>query len=245
MSQSKAASRFRRFVDESNALHRQYLNDDEARTSYERFVNLQLGYFLPQYDDLRQRPGYDDAIDFVVADLTGPGIADRDRELERVVPVMTRFMPDKALQALALAMELNARVLKINLGIESELHDRLVADKPVSERDYCIATRAVTTFAECEELVAMTRSAGESLERIIRIPMIGSLLRSMRLPAKMAGVADLQVFLEKGFSTVTAVDDVHEFLSVVEDRMTEVFRRVFVTDEKKLSTAPINPETVA
>ena len=240
MSSSKAAEALRRFVADSNALHLQYLNDREALDAYKAFVDLQLGYFLPRYDDLRDRPGYDDAINFVVADLTGPGIADRDRELEKVVPVMTRLLPDKALRALALAMELNARVLAINLGIERELHELIVAGT-VSERDYCLATRRVSTFEESQELVAMTRSAGESLEHIIRVPMIGVLLRSMRTPARLAGVADLQVFLEKGFRTVTAVDDVHEFLGIMEQRMTDVFRHVFEAPAASLSREAIQP----
>lgn len=240
MKSAEAAHSLRQFVAQSNTLHQRYLNDSKALTAYERFVDLQLGYFLPQYDDLRDRPGYDDAIDYIVADLTGPGIADRDRELEKVVPVMTRFLPTKALKALALAMELNARVLAINLGIEGELRERIAAGS-ISERDYCLASRAVSSFEECQELVAMTRSAGESLEQIIRVPMIGSLLRSMRVPARMAGVADLQVFLEKGFRTITALDDVHEFLDIMDQRMTAVFRHVFEAPVASLQDATITP----
>lgn len=239
MALSPAAQALRGFTEQSNDLHREYLGDNASRLAYQRFVDCQLAYFLPQYDDLRSRPGYDDAIHFVIADLMGPGIADRDRELARVVPAMTRLLPAGALQALAVAMELNARVLKINLGIERQLRAVLAAQKSVSELDYCVASRRVSSFDECRELVAMTRAAGESLERVIRVPMIGSLLRTMRLPARLAGVADLQAFLEKGFTTVTAVDDVHEFLDAMEQRMTDVFRHVFVAPEQNLSSAPI------
>lgn len=118
MTQDKAAELFRRYTAESDELQRRYLGDGAALTAYKTFTALQLGYFLPKYDDLRDHPGYDAAIDFVISDLVGPSIADRDRELERVVPVMSRLLPSKALHALALTMELNARVLRINLEIE-------------------------------------------------------------------------------------------------------------------------------
>ncbi|MEM7611214.1 MAG: hypothetical protein AAF270_06030 [Pseudomonadota bacterium] len=239
MALSKPAQALRRYTAQSNELHQRYLDSDDARAAYQRFVDTQLAYFLPQYDDLRDRPGYDAAINFVVADLTGPGIADRDRELARVVPAMTRLLPAAALSALAVAMELNARVLQINLNIERELRGKLAAAEPISERDYCLASRTVCDIGECRTLVAMTRSAGESLERIIKVPMIGSLLRSMRLPARLAGVSDLQQFLEKGFRTVTAVDDVHTFLDVMEQRMSAVFERVFLADLATLSTEPV------
>ena len=244
MTDRDSAELLRRYTAESNRLHRRYLGDVAALTAYRQFIALQLGYFLPKYDDLRDRPGYDAAIDFIISDLVGPGIADRDRDLERVVPVMVRMLPAKALRALALAMELNARILGINLGIESALRQQIAAGTGVTERDYCIATRGATDFAEFRELIGMTREAGLSLERIVRMPMIRPMLRAMRGPARLAGFADLQAFLEKGFRTFIALDDVHEFLDIMEVRMTEIFRRVFEADEAVLGTGDIAPHRV-
>lgn len=241
MTEQNAAELFRQYTAQSNELHRRYLADEAALAAYERFIALQLGYFLPKYDDLRNRSGYDAAIDFVISDLVGPSIADRDRELERVVPVMSRLLPSKALHALALAMELNARILRINLEIESALHDQIAAGKGFSERDYCLASRGATSFDEFRELIGMTRKAGLSLERIVAMPMIRPMLRAMRGPAKLAGVADLQAFLEKGFETFVALDDVHAFLEILEERMEAVFRRVFLADEAELDTKKISP----
>ncbi len=233
------AETFRRYTAKSNELHRRYLDDAAALAAYRRFIRLQLAYFLPLYDDLRDRPGYDAAIDFVVSDLTGPGVADRDRELARVVPVMSRLLPGRALDALALAMQLNARVLEINLDIARGLREQMDTGAPVSEYDYCLASRAAADFAECRELVAMTRRAGESLQHIVRVPMIHTTLKAMRLPARLAGVADLQAFLEKGFVTFVQLDDVPVFLDTLEARMTAVFRRVFEAPEHELAHEPI------
>lgn len=78
-----------------------------------------------------------------------------------------------------------------------------------------------------------------SLERIVAMPMIAPLLKSMRGPARLAGVGDLQAFLEKGLTTFREVDDVHEFLELLERRMATVFQRVFLADVDTLSTSPI------
>ncbi len=235
----KAAATLRRHIDESNRLHQRYLDDPEVYKVYEHFVELQMGYFLPQYEDLLDRPGYDAAVRFVVSDLTGPGIANRDRDLARVEPIMSRFLPTAALDALALAMKLNKRVLAINLQIARQLNDALHAGEEVSELGYCLASRAVSSFAECRELITMTRRAGERLDRFAHLPMIRTLLRSMKLPARLGGVADLHAFLEKGLDTFVGLPDVHEFLDVMEQRMTEVFYRVFEEDVAKLEEAPL------
>lgn len=239
MSAPNVRSRLRRFVKLSNDLHREHLDTDPKRQRYGKFVDLQLGYFLPRYDDLRGRPGYGPAIDFIITDLVGPGIADRDRDLEKVVPIMSRTMPAGALAALATAMELNAGILEINLGISERLGNVIDEGAPISERDYCLASREVAGYQDFTRFIAMTREAGLALERIVHLPMIRPLLRTMRGPARLAGVADLQAFLEKGFETFRGVDDVPEFLDIIETRMAAVFHRVFVAEPETLSTTPI------
>ena len=234
-----SAERLRHYLAESNRLHATYLDDTQRRDEYQRFIDLQLDYFLPHYEDLRHRPGYGDAIDYIVADMVGPEIASRDAELARVVPMMSRVLPGGALSALALALELNARVLTINLAIEDVLRPSLVRSADISERDYCLASRSVADFTECESLIAMTRRAGESLQHIVRIPMIGTTLKMMRGPARLAGVGGLQVFLERGHRIFTAIEDVPALLDTVEARMTRVFRRVFEAPEAQLGQAPI------
>ena len=233
MSQPDNRERLRRFVAASNALHRSHLDTDEKRAAYGRFVDVQVAYFVPLYADLRDKPGYGAAIDFVISELVGPGIADRDRDLEKVVPIMSRTLPKRALAALATAMELNAGVLKINLDLSQRLTPKI---------DMAGSCREVTDYNEYRNLIGLTRDAGLSLERIVGMPMIAPLLRSMRGPARLAGFGDLQEFLEKGFSTFRQVEDVHAFLEVLETRMEQIFERVFNAAESELSTAPIGSD---
>ncbi len=239
MSPSTPAQRLRHYSKHSNALHQRYQEGGGAREGYSRLIALQEAYFLPLYDDLRDRPGFDAAIDFVVADLTGTGIAKRDRDLEKVVPLMSRLLPSRAVAILADAMELNAFVLEINLELEVELRECLTRGSPVSERDYCLANRAVSSVEAFRRIMEMTREAGEALDHVIRLPMIHSLMRGMRLPARMAGFGDLHAFLEKGYATFTAVEDVPDFLDTVEARMSEIFERVFLAPEGELATSPV------
>ncbi|MEL6868354.1 MAG: hypothetical protein AAFO81_01010 [Pseudomonadota bacterium] len=241
MNKRQAAGLLRDAVVCSNQLHASYLRDADATRGYERFIELQLHYFLPRYDDLRASQAYSDAIDFVVNDLTGTRIAARDRELEKVVPLMSRVLPTRALTALTTAMTLNERVLQININIAASLADKLAAGEPISEHDYCMASREHATMSDFDALIAMTRTAGEHLARIVRLPMIGSLLKSMRLPAKLAGVLDLHEFLQRGLDTFLQLDDVPEFLDTMQARMHAIFSHVFEAPSQTLDTAPIVP----
>lgn len=237
----ESAAALRQHIADANRLHRRYVDDPDFRADYERFIALQTDYFLPQYDDLRDRPGYDAAIDFVVSELTGTGIANRDRDLERVAGFMSHTLPTRALEALTLAMELNAGILDMNLDIAANLRAPLRAGEPVSERQYCLASRKATTFDRCAELIAMTRLAGQALDRFAHLPLIRSISRSMRVPARLAGFGDLQDFLDDGLEIFLGVPDVNEFLDVMEARMTRIFRRVFEADPAELASSPIAP----
>ena len=176
-----AATELREYTGRSNALHDKHLSDPALYEKYTRFVAWQTDYMLPLYDDLRESRNYSAAIDFVVSDLTGIAVSKRDQDIARVVPIMSKMLPEKALRTMAGAMRLNARVLEINLSICRTLYGEN-ADAEFSEADYCAASRQAASLDECFELVRLTIEVGRSLDQVIRIPMIGPMLRAMRTP---------------------------------------------------------------
>ncbi|MFQ5982048.1 MAG: hypothetical protein ACE5KS_01610 [Woeseiaceae bacterium] len=222
-----AADDLHEYTDRSNALHQEYRVDPELLAKYQRLIAVQLDYLLPFYEDLRKSPDYSAAVDFVISDLTGVGISQRDHDIARVVPIMCKMLPEKALQTVASAMQLNARVLDINLSICRELYKESPIDADISEADYCSACRRASTLDECLELIRLTGEVGQRLDHVVRIPMIGLTLRAMRRPARVAGFGALQEFLEKGYTTFVALEDVDEFLDDITRRMTEVFTRIY------------------
>jgi len=227
-----AASRLRKYTDRSNSIHQEYLEDPKILQRYERFVTWQLDYMLPFYEDLRSSAGRAAAVDFVVSDLTGINISERDQELAKVVPVMCRMLPAKALDVVATAMQLNARVLGINLSICRELYAEISIDTRITEAMYYSACRRASHLEECLELVHLTAEIGRSLDDVIRIPMMGLMLRAMRTPARLAGIGALQVILETGYKTFNALQDIDQFLDDMTVRMTSVFTQIFAAPSR-------------
>ena len=230
----KAANRFRRQIRRSNELHAEYLNDARLLASYDRFTHWQLEYLLPFFNDLQAREGYAEAIDFTISDLAGVGISSRDRDLERAAPAITTMLPLKALDTIAAAAEMNARVLKINLAICRCLMVRNELPAFITEHDYCVACRAASSLDECLELVHSITALGRTLKALIRVPVIGITLRAMRAPAHAAGFGALQEFLENGFRTFRQIPDIDHFLAELESRATEVFEKIYLTPLEQL-----------
>jgi len=138
-------------------------------------------------------------------------------------------LPSHPLETAAAAVELNARALEINLGICRELLVDGKLPENLSETDYCIACREVSTYDECMELVDLAVELGETLQRLVRVPLIGGLLRTMRKPAHAAGFGALQEFLETGYVTFRRISDIDRFLAHLRERMSQVFGRIYLS----------------
>ena len=224
---TRAAERLRHFTERSNVAHRRYLDDRDLFSSYEAFVDWQIRYMSSFFDDLRVSPDCDAAIDFFISDMTGIGISKRDEDFARVVHIMVRMLPERALVTLAEAMEVNARALEINIAICRDLARQPVEFANLNERDYCVACRRCSTLPEAMELVGMMHDVGHSLDHLIRIPLMGATLRAMRWPARMAGFGSLQEFLETGYRRFHEIEEPGRFLDNLATRVGEVFQRVY------------------
>ena len=84
-----AAADFRERMQRSNELHQTYLDDPGQLEQYDRFTQWQMDYLLTFFKDLHERPGFGDAIDFVISDLAGVSISERDQDLQRAAPAIT------------------------------------------------------------------------------------------------------------------------------------------------------------
>ena len=214
-------------MQRSNELHGSYLEDPAQLRQYDRFAEWQMAYLIAFFADLHERPGYAEAIDFTMSDLAGVSVSHRDRDLERAAPAITRMLPLKALETIAAAAELNARVLEVNLGILGTLQAGGELPARITEHAYCTACRESSTLDECIELVHLAVALGGTLETLVRVPLLGAMLFAMRGPAHAAGFGVLQEFLENGYSTFREIPDIDHFLGEIETRMTEYFETIF------------------
>src|SRR5439155_3581421 len=112
-----------------------------------------------------------------------------------------------AVEAAALSIEVEA--------LSEELDHRLAAVVPagqIDEASYAQAYRASSTPAERERQVELIVEVGRRLDALVAVPLVYRTLKLMRRPAKMAGLADLQDFLERGFTAFREMGGAAEFL---------------------------------
>jgi hypothetical protein len=174
------------------------------------------------YPDLLASPRYGPACRFFLDELyAAKDFSQRDQEALRVVPKLARMLPERAVETMARAVELDEL---------SETLDARVARLirlPIDEAAYVQAYRAAGTREERARQIDMIDSIGRSLERLARLPLLSGMLHMMRAPAEAAGLGHLHHFLAAGFDSFKAMGEAGAFLATIRERETALMRKWF------------------
>jgi hypothetical protein len=194
--------RVRRFNDGDRALARRV-------TAIKRHQRDRLSR---DYADLLSSPRYAAAATFFLDDLYGPGdFAGRDAEFGRVVPALSRLLPKEVLHTVDQLIELHA----LSEELDQQLARAHAGDR-VDQASYRAAWREVGRLGDRERQLDLLLAIGAALDRHTRTVFLAKALRLVRSPARAAGLARLQSFLERGFVAFVAMHGARDFLSRIE-----------------------------
>jgi hypothetical protein len=177
--------------------------------------------------DLLKASGTSAAAQFFLADIySTEDLSERDASLERVVPAMERMLPAAALWTVAEAISLDALSERLDVAMAKCLGESF------TEADYIAAYRKAGVRADRERQIEHVASVGRALCELVRVPLIGSTLAMMRGPAKMAGLAELQNFLERGFKAFKGMKDPAGFVDTVVQREREIMQKLYACEPR-------------
>jgi hypothetical protein len=193
--------------------------------------------FARTYADLLADSRHAAAAQFFLTELYGPtDFAQRDTQFARIVPALVRLFPDEIVRTVGTLAALHAlsEVLDGAMG-------RFTTTLPLSRATYVAAWQHTGRSAERERQIQLTLDVGRALDRYTRNPLLRNTLRLMRAPARAAGLAELQSFLERGFDTFGAMRGSQGFLDTIAARERTLAKRMFEVDPVELETMPIDP----
>ena len=185
-------------LQRSQALHNGGVVGIERELSQVR--RWQAARLARTHADLLHNPRYRPAAEFFLDELYGDrDFRQRERDLARVVPIMTRVLPEPVLYTAALALELNA----LSHELDARLTRRLIAEFGFSgeldDAAYVAAYRASGDDAQRRHQLDLVEQLGRDLQRIVPKRFIHTALKLAKGPARLAGVGELHRFLEAGF----------------------------------------------
>lgn len=198
----------------------------ESLTALKRFQTERLAQ---THRDLLNSPRYRLATQFFLEDLYGEkDFSQRDAELGRVIPTLTKFLPDQALTTIADAIELDA--LSEYLDQKMAAQGLMELGSEWSNARYAQAYRAIGSLSELgfeggasgtalrERQLALVPKIGQTLDKLVKNPFLGGLLVTMGGPARLAGVPAMHDFLTRGFKAFQSMRGAKEFISLIDER---------------------------
>ena len=184
------------------------------------------------YADVSAVPRYRAATAFFLDDLYGPkDFSGRDQAMLRIVPTMARLLPASAVETAALAIELEA----LSEALDQQTAAAL-APGPITEATYAEAYR-VTAPADRHRQIDLIIAVGDRLDQLVRKPLVSRTLKLMRNPARLAGMSDLQDFLERGYAAFRDMGGASEFLATARAREERTLNRLFSREPDPFSQA--------
>ena len=174
------------------------------------------------YADLAADRRYAPAIAFFLEELYGVKDSTiRDRDLTRMYPTMKRLLPKFAFDAVDKALELDVLAEEFDQALAMALDSQ-----PITDASYLNAFRKVGRREDRLRQIALMRAVGEGLDRMVKKPLIFSTLKMLRRPAKVAGLGEMQQFLETGFTAFRHMNGAEYFLETIASRETVLIERI-------------------
>jgi hypothetical protein len=89
--------------------------------------------------------------------------------------------------------------------------------------------------------IGLIAQLAHSLDRLTHSPLIGMALSTMRKPARLAGLGELQVFLERGYKAFRKMKGADAFIQIVTTRERKLMEALFAGNDAVLYAACLRP----
>lgn len=190
--------------------------DPKGQAGREALRIWQASRLARTHADLLENPRYANTALFFLDDIYGPkDLSRHEEEVRRILPLMAKVLPVAGLETVADAIELNALSESLDADMVAALKKKVFS---LTEADYVKAYRTVGRRPDRERQIEIIAHLGKSLDKLTRKPLIGTALSMMRKPAVLAGLADLQSFLERGYAAFRVIKGSEEFLGTITSR---------------------------
>ena len=172
------------------------------------------------------------AAEFFLSDVYGDrDFTRRNADIARVVPMMRRLLPKKLLGTVADAIELGVVTQELDLRMAEALETLAPRRRKLDDALYGEAYRRVGEGPQRERQIALIGRVGRGFGKALQMPGVAALLAFSRGPARLAGLGELQGFLERGYAAFESLDDAAAFVDEIERDEREVSRRLFAGDD--------------
>ena len=188
----------------------------------------QCNRLLASHIELWKIKRFQPAIQFFISELYGPkDFSQRDADIAKVIPKMEKWLPEKALNSLGVAIHLNCLSQDIDYLMLEKFAELNVDLQNFTAADYAQAYKNCGNTEQRAQQINSIEKLGTDLGKVVKIPGISMILRMARTPAKTMGVDALQQFLEDGLNAFKKLGTVSDFIYPVVTEERRIMHELF------------------
>lgn len=180
------------------------------------------------YADLLASKRYGRACQFFLTDIYGTkDFSQRDADAENVYNAMKKYLPDRLLFTMGRAVELNKLTKQLDEHLLTVLVEEVGMTDSLSAEQYVSAYRLCDNYDARQTQIDLILEIGQGVDNLVKIPMIGMILRAARRPANRSGWAELHDFLERGFASFKNMKGGDQFFKLIAQRERQILDNIF------------------
>ncbi|PIP80204.1 MAG: hypothetical protein COW84_06630 [Gammaproteobacteria bacterium CG22_combo_CG10-13_8_21_14_all_40_8] len=190
----------------------QQVKDQKLGGHLKLIRDWQCKRLLTSYNFLYNKKKYHAAMDFFTQELYGPtDFSERDKEIEKVLPMMQKVLSKDTLDIFELALRLNY----LSLSLDVEMAKRLPQKSTLTTEVYADIYKACDNPELRQQQLDYIELIAYELAKIAQRKSIMLMLKLSRKPAKLAGLGELQRILENGAEAFKSIGKVNEFIDPI------------------------------
>lgn len=184
------------------------------------------------YRDFVDDPRHQPVLAFFQTDLYGAGdFSQRDLDLLKIAPVMSRVMPMEILHVSARAIELNVVSQELDEQLAAVLFQDMAVETITAEH-YAEGYRRCDNRSTREHQISLVVEVCEDLGRYCKQRWLRTAMHLAHRPSELLGLSHLHHFLERGIDAFSTMGDAGDFLHALKTRELRLMERIFAGDAR-------------
>lgn len=227
-------------VGEVMAMRQRQAADASLGAAICAIKRVQAQRFAHTYTDLLRDQRFGPPARFFLTELYGDkDFTERDQQFARIAGPLERLFPANVVATAETLAELH----RLSEHLDDRMAEAWRALAPLgldTAAQYLRSWRTVGERDQRQHQLQSVLELGSELAGLTTVAGLRNLLRSMRLPARLAGLSALQAFLEAGFETFGSLSRhpgaATRFLATIAERENDWIAQLF--DEPEASLLP-------
>ena len=184
-----------------------------------------------------ENPKTQPAANFFLTDLySDQEFLQRDEEAAKILPKMSKILPENLLQAAVDAIELSVLSHALDMRMARLLADVLPKGQALDAISYQKAYRMIGYPRLRKLQLDLIMDVGYRLDAVVQKHGISKLLAASRWPARLLGLEHLQGFLERGFNAFNHLGGAEYFLTEIYQQEMSISLRLMRGDANPFQT---------